>query len=164
MGKRKELADELSRCILWVGVANFLFCPVILLWQILYLFFSYAELIKREPGSLGSRCWSLYGKMYLRHFNELDHEMNARLNRAYRPAAKYMDSFTSPLLTIVAESVAFKFCVHLIRKIFYRNVGFVAGSIGAVLMVLTVIDEDVITVEHVLLLMTACSVIYVVCR
>jgi autophagy-related protein 9 len=106
VGKRKELADELSRCILWVGVANFLFCPVILLWQILYLFFSYAELIKREPGSLGSRCWSLYGKMYLRHFNELDHEMYARLNRAYRPAAKYMDSFTSPLLTIIAESVA----------------------------------------------------------
>jgi Autophagy protein Apg9. len=61
------------------------------------------QVIKREPGSLGSRCWSLYGRLYLRHFNELDHELNARLNRAYRPASKYMNIFTSPLMSIVAQ-------------------------------------------------------------
>jgi len=36
------------------------------------------QMVKREPGTLGSRRWSLYARLYLRHFNELDHEFNAR--------------------------------------------------------------------------------------
>lgn len=72
-------------------------------YQVLKLTCKCLQVIKREPGSLGSRCWSLYGKLYLRHFNELDHELNARLNRAYRPASKYMNIFTSPLMTIIAQ-------------------------------------------------------------
>lgn len=99
----------------------------------LYLF----QLIKREPGTLGSRMWSLYGRLYLRHFNELDHELNARLNRAYRPASKYMSIFTAPIMTVIA-----------------KNVAFVAGSILVVLLILTVYDEDVLTVEHVLTTIT----------
>ncbi|XP_033177106.1 autophagy-related protein 9A [Bombus impatiens] len=137
LNKRQELARALSKHILWVGVVNFLLCPLILLWQILYSFFNYGEIIKREPGTLGTRMWSLYGRLYLRHFNELDHELNARLNRAYRPASKYMSIFTSPIMTVIA-----------------KNVAFVAGSILAVLLILTVYDEDVLTVEHVLTTMT----------
>lgn len=34
---------RLSKRILWVGIANFILCPVIFLWQILYSFFRYAE-------------------------------------------------------------------------------------------------------------------------
>lgn len=137
LNKRQELAKALSKHILWVGVANLFLCPLILLWQILYSFFNYGEIIKREPGTLGTRTWSLYGRLYLRHFNELDHELNARLNRAYRPASKYMSIFTSPIMTVIA-----------------KNVAFVSGSILAVLLILTVYDEDVLTVEHVLTTMT----------
>ena len=42
------------------------------------------QVIKREPGSLGARCWSLYGRCYLRHFNELDHELMSRLSKGYK--------------------------------------------------------------------------------
>lgn len=137
VNKRHELATKLSKHIFWVAIINFLLSPIVLLWQVLYSFFNYAQIIRREPGTLGSRCWSLYGKFYLRHFNELDHELNARLNRAYRPASKYMSIFTSPLMTVIA-----------------KNVVFISGSILAVLLVLTVYDEDVIAVEHVLTIMT----------
>ncbi|XP_076683763.1 autophagy-related protein 9 isoform X3 [Andrena cerasifolii] len=137
LNKRQELARALSKHILWVGIANLILCPLILLWQILYSFFNYGEIIKREPGTLGTRMWSLYGRLYLRHFNELDHELNARLNRAYRPASKYMSIFTSPIITVIA-----------------KNVTFVAGSMLVVLLLLTVYDEDVLTVEHVLTTMT----------
>uniref|UniRef100_A0A3P8XWZ6 Autophagy-related protein 9 n=1 Tax=Esox lucius TaxID=8010 RepID=A0A3P8XWZ6_ESOLU len=82
-GNRLELAEKLASRILWIGIANLLLCPVILVWQILYAFFSYTEVIKREPGSLGARCWSLYGRCYLRHFNELDHELMSRLSKVY---------------------------------------------------------------------------------
>ena len=34
--------------------------------------------VKREPRFLGARRWSLFSRLYLRHFNELDHEFNSR--------------------------------------------------------------------------------------
>ncbi|XP_069473020.1 autophagy-related protein 9A isoform X2 [Ambystoma mexicanum] len=146
-GNRLELAEKLGSRILWIGVANLLLCPLILIWQILYAFFSYTEMLKREPGSLGARCWSLYGRCYLRHFSELDHELHSRLSKGYKPASKYMNLFMSPLLTIVA-----------------KNVAFFAGSILAVLISLTIYDEDVLAVEHVLTTVTLLGVAVTVCR
>ncbi|XP_017337852.1 autophagy-related protein 9A [Ictalurus punctatus] len=146
-GNRLDLADRLSSRILWIGIANLLLCPVILIWQILYAFFSYTEVIKREPGSLGARCWSLYGRCYLRHFNELDHELMSRLSKGYKPSSKYMNCFMSPLLTVVA-----------------KNVAFFAGSILAVLIALTIYDEDVLAVEHVLSSITLLGVCVTICR
>lgn len=61
------------------------------------------QLVKRDPGVLGIRCWSQYGMLYMRHFNELDHELQTRLNRAYRPAVKYMESFSSPMGAVIAR-------------------------------------------------------------
>lgn len=83
------------------------------------------------------RTWSLYGRLYLRHFNELDHELNARLSRAYRPASKYMSSFTSPIMTIIAKHVAF-----------------ITGSVLAVLLVITLVYEPLFSMERVIAYMT----------
>lgn len=146
-GNRLELADKLASRILWIGIANLLLCPVILVWQIFYAFFCYTEVIKREPGSLGARCWSLYGRCYLRHFNELDHELMSRLSKGYKASSKYMNCFLSPLLTVVA-----------------KNVAFFAGSILAVLIALTIYDEDVLAVEHVLSSITLLGVCVTICR
>lgn len=134
---RHELGRQMGNLILWLAVANLIFAPLIFLWQILYAFFNYAELIKREPGTLGVRNWSLYGRLYLRHFNELDHELQARLSRAHRPATKYLGSFNSPIASIIARSVAF-----------------MCGAVLAVVLLLAIYDEDVLAVEHVLTLVT----------
>ncbi|XP_064203083.1 autophagy-related protein 9B isoform X2 [Anguilla rostrata] len=146
-GNRLELAQQLSRVILLMGVANLLLCPFILVWQVLYAFFSYTEVIRREPGSLGARRWSLYGRLYLRHFNELDHELHGRLGRGYKPVSKYMNSFTSPLLAVLA-----------------KNVAFFSGSVLAVLIALTVYDEDVLTVQHILTAITVLGVVITITR
>ncbi|KAG8432223.1 hypothetical protein GDO86_016751 [Hymenochirus boettgeri] len=146
-GARLELSEKLAQRILWIGLANLVLCPLVLVWQILYAFFSYTEVLRREPGSLGARCWSLYGRCYLRHFNELDHQLQARLSRAYKPASKYMNCFLSPLLAVAA-----------------KHLGFLAGSILAVLIALTVYDEDVLAVEHVLSTVTLLGIVVTICR
>lgn len=102
--------------------------------------------MKKEPNFLGTRIWSQYGKLYLRHFNELDHELEARLNRAYRPAVRYMDSFSSPLVTVFAKFGVFLF-----------------GALGTFILILTIFDEDVIQVEHVLTIMTISFAISFAC-
>lgn len=52
---------------------------------------------------LGSRRWSNYGRHYLRHFNELDHSLNQRLSRGYKPAASYMTSFVNYSIVEIAK-------------------------------------------------------------
>ena len=121
--------------------------PLIFIWQILYCFFNYAEVIKREPGSLGVRKWSRYGKLYLRHLNELDHELKARLNRAYEPANQYMEIFVSPMSVVIA-----------------RFFTFLASSVLAIILVLAVWDEDVLNVEHILTIITSLGGIIAVCK
>lgn len=91
------------------------------------------KLLKRDPSVLGSRRWSNYGRLYFSHFNELDHELDARLSRAYKPALLYLSSFVSKFLVQIAKFVAFT-----------------CGAVFAVLVLLTLYDEDVLQVEHVL--------------
>ncbi|CAF4647683.1 unnamed protein product, partial [Rotaria magnacalcarata] len=61
---------------------------------------------------------------------ELDHSLNQRLNRGYKPAVSYMSSFVN---YGVIETAKF--------------VSFAAGAILAVLILLTIYDEDVLKVD-----------------
>jgi len=45
----------------------------------------------------------------------------------------------------------------------YRHMAFFAGSMLAVLIILTVVDEDVLTVEHVIAIMTVLGLVTTVC-
>jgi autophagy-related protein 9 len=135
--KRGDLAQELSKSILILGILNLILSPAIFIWQLLQFLYNYTELIKRDPGALGSRRWSNYGKLYFRHFNELDHELDARLSRAYKPAMQYLSSFISKFLVVLAQFLVFTF-----------------GAVFAALVILTIYDEDVLNVEHVLTIIT----------
>lgn len=145
--RRIELANRLGSQIFWVAMFNLILSPFIFLCQLMFFFFNYVDLIKKEPGTLGIRCWSQYGKLYLRHFNELDHELEARLTRAYRPAVKYMNSFSSPLLTVIA-----------------RNVAFLCGGVASMIFLLAVYDEDVFQVQHVFTICTVLGAASVIAR
>lgn len=131
--KRSDLIAELSKSMLILGLLNLILSPLIFVWQLLQFFYNYTELIKRDPGVLGSRKWSNYGKLYFRHFNELDHELEARLSRAYKPSLLYLSSFVSKFVVVIAKFFVFTF-----------------GAVFAALVVLTLYDEDVLNVEHVL--------------
>ncbi|VDN18804.1 unnamed protein product [Gongylonema pulchrum] len=141
------LAKRLERIITYMAVGNFVFFPVVFFYQVLYFFFTYGELLKRDPSSFAIRRYSNYGRNKLRHFNELDHELRMRLSRSHRAATQYMEQFVSPLGQVIA-----------------RKVQFVAGAICIVLLVLGLWDEDVLTVEHVLTIISVSGLIAVVCR
>jgi len=143
---RSVLANRLSRHIFLLGIINLLLCPFVLIYQILYSFFRYAELIKRSPDLFGARRWSPHGRLYLRHFNEMDHEFQSRLSKAYLPATKYMNGFMSPIMTIFA-----------------RNIAFFAGALLAVLLGLSFYDQDVLTAENVISFMAVLGIIIKIC-
>ncbi|KAH8400711.1 hypothetical protein KR009_000512 [Drosophila setifemur] len=142
-----ELAQRLSKLILGVALLNLLLSPVIFVWQLIFFSFSYANILRKEPSALGLRTWSNYGRLYLRHFNELDHELDARLNRAYEYADRYLSSFSSPLATVIA-----------------RNLLFISGGLLLLILGLGIYEEHVFQVEHVLTIIAVLTAIGVVSR
>jgi autophagy-related protein 9 len=140
---RVALAERMSKRFFYIGLLNLILSPFVLLWQFLFSFFSYAEVIRRQPGTLGTRKWSHYSKLKLRHFNELDHELNNRLTFAYKPSKSYMAGFSSRIVAIIGECVAF-----------------FAGAILAILTVLTVLNENLIMSDHILVAYTGLIVIF----
>uniref|UniRef100_A0A915JM73 Autophagy-related protein 9 n=1 Tax=Romanomermis culicivorax TaxID=13658 RepID=A0A915JM73_ROMCU len=149
--KNPELIDQVSlkmeNTVFYLAIINLLFSPIIFLWQIFYSLFSYGELVKREPGLLGVRRWSIYGKYFLRHFNELDHELEYRLNMAYKPACQYLNMFRGNMLEILAQ-----------------NLIFFLGAYVIVIIALSLYDQDVLLVQNVLTILTLSSLAIAVCR
>ncbi|XP_017115433.1 autophagy-related protein 9A [Drosophila elegans] len=142
-----ELAQRLSKLILGVALLNLLLAPLIFVWQLIYFSFSYANILRKEPSALGLRTWSNYGRLYLRHFNELDHELDARLNRAYDYADRYLSSFSSPLAAVIA-----------------RNLLFISGGLLLLILGLGIYEEHVFQVEHVLTIIAVLTAVGVVSR
>ncbi|KAM4874716.1 autophagy-related protein 9B isoform 1-T2 [Thomomys bottae] len=147
--QRSALAARWGRAALLLAAVNLALSPLVLAWQVLHAFYSHVELLRREPGAFGARRWSRLARLQLRHFNELPHELRARLARAYRPAAAFLRA---------AEPAA------PLRALLARQLVFFASALFAALLVLTVYDEDVLAVEHVLTTMTALGVVATVAR
>ncbi|XP_012409931.1 autophagy-related protein 9B [Trichechus manatus latirostris] len=147
--QRGALAARLGRAALLLAAANLALSPLVLAWQVLHAFYSHAELLRREPGALGAQRWSRFARLQLRHFNELPHELCARLDRAYRPATAFLRAAAqpAPMLALLA-----------------RQLVFYAGTLFAALVVLTIYDEDVLAVQHVLTAMTVLGVTATVAR
>ncbi|VDM98324.1 unnamed protein product [Thelazia callipaeda] len=141
------LANELESGILKMAIGNFIFSPLVFIYQVLYFFFTYGELLKRDPSSFTMRRYSNFGRSKLRHFNELDHELRLRLSRSHRAATQYMEQFISPLGHVIA-----------------RKVQFVASAVFVVLVGLGLWDEDVLTIEHVLTVISVSGLTAVICQ
>ncbi|XP_021018215.1 autophagy-related protein 9B [Mus caroli] len=146
---RGVLATRWRRTVLLLAAVNLALSPLVLAWQVLHAFYSHVELLRREPGAFGARRWSRLARLQLRHFNELPHELRARLGRAYRPAAAFLRAAEPPAP---------------LRALLARQLVFFSGALFAALLVLTIYDEDVLAVEHVLTTMTALGVTATVAR
>lgn len=64
--------------MLILGLMNLILSPFIIVWRIVSYIYTYSGSLRYEPSVFGTRKWSPYARVYLRHFNELDHELNAR--------------------------------------------------------------------------------------
>eukprot|EP01134_Creolimax_fragrantissima_P004268 CFRG4268T1 len=129
-GKAHELSHGLTRRFRLMAVLNLILAPFVIPIVSMYFFFRYAEEFRRNPGSMSLRHWSPYMRWKCREFNELSHVYARRLNMACEPAEAYVNAFTSATTSVLARFVAF-----------------ISGACVAILMVLTVIDEDFLNVH-----------------
>ncbi|GFQ65604.1 autophagy-related protein 9A [Trichonephila clavata] len=140
--ERLNCANQLGNMILLAGVVSLALVPIIFSWSVLSFLLDYSGYMRLEPGFSTVRRWSDYAKIYLRHFNELDHELKKRLGRAAKPSKEYMRSFSTPLVVLMAKfslkvlgSVVAFFCFWGIFKeqLFTLPYVLVIISVGAAL-------------------------------
>ncbi|KAJ2847612.1 autophagy protein atg9 [Coemansia brasiliensis] len=122
---RAILSEGLRRRFRFMAVINMMFAPFIVVFLLLYSFFRYFEELYHEPGTLMSRAFTPYAKYKFRNFNEVPHSFRRRLDAAHPKATLYLSQFRNHTLIAVA-----------------RFVSFVAGSFAALLLVFTVVDNE----------------------
>lgn len=141
------ISRKMQKTVIIMAFTNLILFPFVFVYQVLFSFFTYSEHFQRDRNIFGMRKYSSFGREKLRHFNEMDHELDARLNRSYEFATRYTDQFISPLSKIVA-----------------RNICFVAAAFFVVLCGLTAYDEDTLKIEHVTTMISITGGIVLICR
>lgn len=119
--------DELKHRFKTMTIINIVCLPFILLFQLTYFFFKYAEEYRREPHLLGLRQYSHYSRWKFREYNELPHIFENRLNMSYDDACKYMSHFSNKISDMIKEFIVF-----------------IASSFLVFLTIISIIDEDIL--------------------
>lgn len=117
----------LQRRFRQAAILNLLISPFLLVFLLMYLFLSNAERLYHHPSSVGARRWSSLASWRLREFNELSHYLQHRLDASTHAADKYISQFPATMLSEVAKFLAF-----------------IAGSFAALLLFLTLLDDDLL--------------------
>ncbi|GAX83721.1 hypothetical protein CEUSTIGMA_g11146.t1 [Chlamydomonas eustigma] len=126
---QKNLTDpaKLQKRFKLAAIMNLVLCPFLLVFLVIYFFMHNAEKFYSHPGALGSRRWSALAKWQLRELNELPHYLSHRLAASHTSTTKYLAQFPSQTLAAVARFVAF-----------------VTGSIAALLLLVTMMDDGLL--------------------
>lgn len=128
-GQRKQsMEQELQRRFIISGCINAVLSPFIAVFTVLYFFYRYGEEIYRNPKAAGLRQYTPFAQWKLREFNELPHFFQRRLANSHKKAAKYLEQFHNDKLLGLA-----------------RIVSFVLGSCVMVLLILSLIRQDLLT-------------------
>ena len=122
-----KFKEELKNRFKTMTIINVFCLPFILLFQLTYFFFKYAEEYRREPYLLGLRQYSHYSRWKFREYNELPHIFENRLNMSYDDACKYISHFSNKITQMVKEFIVF-----------------IASSFLVFLTIVSIIDEDVL--------------------
>eukprot|EP00835_Amoeboradix_gromovi_P006567 NODE_800_length_4111_cov_0.200598.p1 type:complete len:572 gc:universal NODE_800_length_4111_cov_0.200598:3989-2274(-) len=122
------LVEKLKKRFRAMAIINGLLLPLIGVFLLLFIFFRYAEEIKRSPGTILSRQYSRYAKYLLRQYNELPHLFQQRLNKSFEHAVAYVNQF--PNETTIA---------------FARFFAFVCSALLTMILFLAFLNQDILT-------------------
>ena len=144
---KESIVKQLSNRIAYFALLNLLLFPFVLLYQFFFSIFSYADLARKNPTAMGLRLWSIPAKLDFQHFNELEHELQQRLSRAYVPAKNYLQLYTNPIVNLLA-----------------RHLGFMAGALLALLLFFGFLNENVFFTEYLIKVGSVLGIVVAVCR
>jgi hypothetical protein len=89
------------------AIISLVLIPYLIMHYVTYSLIKYAIAIYNKPSNLIEMKWSVLGQYTFRHYNELPHEFEARMRNASQVMLRYNSLFPSPILSKIAERLAF---------------------------------------------------------
>ncbi|KAL0211549.1 hypothetical protein RCL1_005175 [Eukaryota sp. TZLM3-RCL] len=89
------------------GIISFIFSPIIALFIIIHLFFTYTEALYDKSADATLKSWSNRAKWTFKHFNEFSHDFDEKLRLAYSPAKEYLSLFQSRLTVLISRFILY---------------------------------------------------------
>ncbi|KAJ8325595.1 autophagy protein atg9 [Batrachochytrium dendrobatidis] len=123
--QRSRLIERMQKQFRKMAILNLLLSPFLLIFLVIYSLFKYAEEYQRNSSALSARQYSPFAMWKFREFNELPHLLRTRLFRSTESANTYIRQFPHYPLVIVVKFISF-----------------VSGSLGAILLALTLFEEE----------------------
>ena len=117
-----------TRCKI-VFFINLISLPFIIYIILIYFIIKYGEIFYHNPETTMNKIWSTKGFWKLRYYNELKHEYNKR-NHTIKEICKDINTFYSNLE---------------IKEIILRFINFVLGSYFVLLVILSILNEVLLT-------------------
>eukprot|EP00762_Andalucia_godoyi_P005676 ANDGO_06419.mRNA.1 Autophagy-related protein 9 len=121
----RNFSSLLRKRAIWLALLNFFAAPFMIIFLFVHLIFRYTEELRSAPWNIGMRSWSPYARWLFREYNELPHVLQQRLVQAAPPTSKYLSYFPMPIPNLLA-----------------RTVLFVVGSFSAVIIIVSVIHDE----------------------
>lgn len=107
LNAEEYFVTRLKTRIVVLALLNILLLPFLVVFVALYAVFRYGEQFYKNPGSIGTRQWSLAARWYFRDYDELPHVLEERLRIGTRFANQYTAQFAASALEGAARCVAF---------------------------------------------------------
>lgn len=125
--KREKYLLAIQKRIRVVSLLNFILMPFILTFIMLYNIFNYGEMFYNNPQLLVMRNYTRNTYWKFKHYNELQHNYEARLYKSQESATRYLNQFHNKLLDT-----------------FSRLIIFIISSIFVLFMGLSVINQNIL--------------------
>ena len=129
---REVYIKEIRTKLKIVSIVNFIFMPVIFIFVAFHNFFKYGEFFYTKPELVTSRQWTLLSNWKYRNYNELYHLFKERMDKSIQPTSEYINQFPSKVLETFAKLVVF-----------------VLSSLFLLMLVLTLINENLLINLHI---------------
>ncbi|KAK3384755.1 autophagy protein Apg9-domain-containing protein [Podospora didyma] len=123
--RRGELSMKLRGRFMFAGIMILILSPFVAGYLVIVYFLMYYNEVQKNPSVLSSRTYTPLAEWKFREFNELPHLFRIRLDMSHPFATHYMDQFPKVKTEMVAKTVAF-----------------IAGSLAAVLAIVSVFDPE----------------------
>lgn len=119
--------DNIRKKFIFYGIANLLLSVFIFIYLLSHFFVSNIDEFYSNTQTLGLRRYSLHAKWRFRHYNELKHFYEKRLNKSIRHANEYIRQFPSPVLETLCKFI----CI-------------ISGTFIGFFLILSLLDESIL--------------------
>ncbi len=103
----EKMKKDIRKNMIMISLLTFIFMPFLMLYVFFYSLLKYGANFYNHPSKIVARQWSLKARWQYRYYNELKHNLDARLDIAAVYAKEYCNLFNSKVLETLTKFLVF---------------------------------------------------------